>query len=124
MSNITYNHNSKTTATTSSTTTTTTLIVTKIGIIVVLVVAFEIKQSYHFEIEKMSLYHCFNPACGRGFNTSKGVQIHMQQNEYAAKTIMCASSDESDSETDCISPEIVGENNNNIDINDNFSIDK
>ena len=113
MSNITYNHNSKTTATTSSTTTTTTLIVTKIGIIVVLVVAFEIKQSYHFEIEKMSLYHCFNPACGKGFNTSKGVRIHMQRNDicakYAAKTIMCASSDESDSDTDCIFPKIIGE---------------
>ena len=41
--------------------------------------------------------------------------------KYAAKTIMCASSDESDSDTDRISPEVVGENNNNIDNNDNFS---
>ena len=64
----------------------------------------------------MSLFHCFNPACGRGFNTSSGVQQHMRQNvicaKYAAKTIMCASSDESDSDTDRISLEVVGENNN------------
>ena len=74
----------------------------------------------------MSLFSCFNPACCRGFNTRGGVQTHMRQNDicakYAANTIMCASSDESDSDIDRIFLEVVGENNNNIDNNDNFSI--
>ena len=50
----------------------------------------------------------------------------MDQNDicskFAQNTIMCPSSDESDSDTDSISPEVVEENNNIIDTNDNFSI--
>ena len=74
----------------------------------------------------MSLFSCFNPACGRGFSTRGDVQKHMQEKDICAKytvaTILCPSSDESDLDTYSISPQVVEENNNNIDNNDNFSI--
>ena len=64
----------------------------------------------------MSLFKCFNPACQRGFSTNKGLILHMQKHdicaEYVAGTVLDGSSDESDSDTDSISPEVFEENNN------------
>ena len=74
----------------------------------------------------MSLFKCFNPACLREFRKKGGVLKHMEKNnicaEYAAATVLYASSDESDSDTGSISLEVVEGNNNIIDNNDNFSI--
>ena len=54
------------------------------------------------------------------------MESHLHQNviyaEYGTATIMYNSPDESDLDTDSISPEVVQENNNNIDNNGNFSI--
>ena len=75
----------------------------------------------------MSLFNCFNPVCCGGFNTRCGMDNHImcQKNycvNYAVATIMCASSDGSDSDTDSNSIEVVDENI--IDNNDNFTIGK
>ena len=74
----------------------------------------------------MSLFSCFNPACCKGFSSRASVQNHRQKYDICAEdtsvTIMCPFSDESDLDTDSISPEVVEENINNIDNNDNFSI--
>ena len=72
----------------------------------------------------MPLFSCFNPSCGRGFNTRFGMNQHMRQFDtcakYALATIMYASNG-SDSEIDSISLEVEGNvpNNNNNDGDDN-----